>query len=69
VGVVGDVRSYGETAVLRAVSSLAAMTAEWVHLPYELLEVVSRRICNEVPDISRVVLDITGKPPATIEWE
>ena len=69
VGVVGDVRTYGETAVLRAVSSLDAMTAEWVHLPYELLDTVSRRICNEVPDINRVVFDITGKPPATIEWE
>ncbi len=69
VGVVGDVRTYGETVVLRAVSSLDAMTAEWVHLPYELLDTVSRRICNEVPAINRVVLDITGKPPATIEWE
>ena len=69
VGVVGDVRTYGETAALRAVSSLDAMTAEWVHLPYELLDTVSRRICNEVPAINRVVLDITGKPPATIEWE
>ena len=69
VGVVGDVRTYGETAVLRAVSSLDAMTAEWVRLPYELLDTVSRRICNEVPAINRVVLDITGKPPATIEWE
>ena len=69
VGVVGDVRSYGETVVLRAVESLDAMTAEWVHLPFELLETVSRRICNEVPAINRVVLDITSKPPATIEWE
>lgn len=69
VGVVGDVRKYGETIVLRAVSSLDAMTAEWVHLPYDLLDTVSARICNEVPEVSRVVLDITGKPPATIEWE
>lgn len=69
VGVTENVRTYGETIVMRAVASLDAITAEWVHLPYELLNVVSLRICKEVPQVNRVVFDVTSKPPATIEWE
>lgn len=69
VGVTENVRTYGETIVIRAVASLDAITAEWVHLPYELLNVVSLRICKEVPQVNRVVFDVTSKPPATIEWE
>ncbi|MDR1481549.1 MAG: glutamine-hydrolyzing GMP synthase [Synergistaceae bacterium] len=69
VGVAGDIRTYGETVVLRTVTSLDAMTAESVHLPWEVIDRVVRRICGEVPGVGRVVMDVTGKPPSTIEWE
>lgn len=69
VGVQGDNRTYGHPIVLRPVSSEDAMTADWSRLPYELLERISTRITNEVRDVNRVVLDITSKPPGTIEWE
>lgn len=69
VGVQGDGRSYGHPIVLRPVSSEDAMTADWSRLPYELLARISNRITNEVEGVNRVVLDITSKPPGTIEWE
>ncbi len=69
VGVMGDLRTYAETAVLRAVTTQDFMTADWARLPHELLARVSNRIVNEVRGINRVVYDISSKPPATIEWE
>ena len=69
VGVQGDGRTYGHPVVLRPVTSEDAMTADWARLPYEVLETISTRITNEVREINRVTLDITSKPPGTIEWE
>ena len=69
VGVQGDERTYDWTLVIRAVESQDGMTADWVKLPYDLLEKISLRITNEVRGLNRVVLDLTSKPPGTIEWE
>jgi GMP synthase (glutamine-hydrolysing) len=69
VGVMGDGRTYENVVALRAVVTSDFMTAHWAHLPYELLGRVSNRIINEVRGLNRVVYDVSGKPPATIEWE
>jgi GMP synthase (glutamine-hydrolysing) len=69
VGVMGDERTYDYTIALRAVDSQDGMTADWVKLPYDLLEKISSRVINEVKGVNRVCLDISSKPPATIEWE
>ena len=69
VGVTGDGRRYDYVIALRAVETVDFMTARWAHLPYDFLDEVSRKIINRVSGISRVTYDISGKPPATIEWE
>ena len=69
VGIMGDERTYENVVALRCVSSFDGMTADWVKLPYEVMEKISNRIINEVKGVNRVAYDISSKPPATIEWE